>query len=78
MDAVQEAATLASVDSYRLVELPLIEDTYTKLMKSLGGELKLRVIENELGPAARYYKELNDIRTIEGIQARMPYFIDIK
>jgi protease-4 len=78
MDALEEAASLASIESYRIVELPVIEDVYTKLLKSLGGNIKMKIIENELGIASKYYKDLNDLQAIKGIQARMPYFIDIK
>ena len=49
-----------------LVELPAIEDPYTKLMKSLGGEIRSRIIEKELGMAAEYYNEMNDIMSMEG------------
>ncbi len=77
-EAIEYAAELASVEDYRLIELPVIDDPYTKLMKSLGGEIRSRIIEKELGMAAGYYREINDIISMEGIQARIPYIINLK
>ncbi len=77
-EAIDYAAELASIDDYRLVELPAIEDPYTKFMKSLGGEIRSRIIEKELGMAAEYYKDLNDIMSMEGVQARIPYILNLK
>lgn len=77
-EAIDYAAELASIDDFRLVELPTIEDPYTKFMKSLGGEIRSRIIEKELGMAAGYYKDLNDIMSMEGVQARIPYILNLK
>lgn len=77
-DAIDHAAVLAKAESYRIVELPEIEDTYTRLMKSLGGEIRAKIIENQLGPAAGFYNDIKEISGLEGIQARMPFIINMK
>ena len=77
-DAVEEAAKLASLDDYEIKEYPEIEDTYTKLMKSLSGDIKAKVIRKELGEFAKYYENINELRSLNGVQARLPYFIEIR
>ena len=76
-DAIKEAAAIAGVETYRTVERPEAEDFYTSLIKDLGGEIKTRAIRNELGESARYYGEIKELLSSQGIQARLPYFIEI-
>jgi hypothetical protein len=37
----------------------------------------MRIMKNELGEASRYYSEIKELTGISGIQARLPYFIEI-
>ena len=74
-DAIEHAAELAGVADYQVGEYPLIEDPYTRLMKSLTGEIKAGIIEREAGDAYSYIKEIKEIRELTGIQARLPFFI---
>jgi protease-4 len=76
-DAVREAAKLAGLVEYRTVERPEAVDFYTALLNDMTGEMRLRAIRNELGEASRYYLDLKELLSAEGIQARMPYLIDI-
>jgi protease-4 len=76
-DAIKEAASLAGLEEYRIIERPMAEDYYTALLKDLSGELKIRTIRNELGEASRYYFELKEVLSSEGVQALMPCFIEI-
>ncbi|HUW94001.1 MAG TPA: signal peptide peptidase SppA [Bacteroidales bacterium] len=76
-DAVREAAKLAGIEEYRTVERPEAVDFYTALLKEMTGEMRLRAIRNELGEASKYYFDLRELLSSEGIQARLPYFIDI-
>ncbi len=77
-EAIEEAAILASLDDYEIKEYPKEEDPYTKLMKSLTGDIKSKIIRKELGEMARYYDDINELRTLSGVQARLPYFIEIR
>jgi len=76
-DAVNGAASLAGVDLYSIKELPAIEDPYTKLLKQLTGEIRMRMLKKELGEYLRIYNDLIQLKDMEGIQARLPYFIEI-
>jgi protease-4 len=77
-EAIAYAAYMAALDDYRIVELPEIEDPYTKLIKSLAGEVRSKIIKNELGVASAYYNDINEIIKMEGIQARIPYILKLK
>jgi protease-4 len=76
-DAIKGAAELAGLEKYSLRELPAIEDTYTRLLSQLEGEIKMRILKNELGGSIRYFNMLEEIRQLTGIQARLPYFLEI-
>lgn len=76
-DAVRGAALLAGIETYSIRELPVIKDPYMKLLTRLGGEIKSGIIKRELGESFRLYKELSEIKELSGIQARLPYFIEI-
>jgi len=77
-DAIEEAATLASLEDYDIKEYPEAEDIYTKLMKSLTGDIKAKLIKKELGELSKYYESINELRTLTGVQARLPYIIEIR
>jgi protease-4 len=76
-DAIEGAAELAGIENYSIKELPVAEDPYTKLLKQISGDVRINLLKKELGEAFRFYNELKETNTLSGIQARLPYFIDI-
>jgi protease IV len=76
-DAIKGAAELAGVDTYSIRELPVIEDPYTRILSQLGGEIRMNILKKELGESVKYYNMAREIKDLSGIQARLPYFIDI-
>ena len=76
-DAVKEAASLAKLETYRLVERPAEVDIYSRLLKQMSGEVREKIVARELGEAARYYYDLKEIISSKGVQAVMPWYIDI-
>ncbi len=77
-DAIKGAAELAGLDNYSVRELPVHEDPYTRLLSQLGGEITMRILKSELGESARYFNMVEEIRELSGIQARLPYFLEIR
>jgi len=77
-DAIKGAVELAGLDKYSIRELPVLEDPYTRLLSQLGGEIKMRILKRELGESARYFNMVEEIRELSGIQARLPYFVEIR
>jgi protease IV len=76
-DAIKGAADLAGITSYSVRELPVFEDPYTRLLTRFGGEMKMKVLKNELGETVKFYNLVREIKEMSGIQARLPYFIEI-
>lgn len=76
-DAVKGAASLANIETYAVRELPLAEDPYTKLINQMSGEIRMKILIKELGENIGFYDRILQIRDLSGIQAVMPYFIDI-
>lgn len=73
--AVNIAAREAGIENYRIYELPLRKDPFLKLMEGISGEASSNAVRNELGPYYKYFEALKEIRGLQGIQARMPFFI---
>lgn len=76
-DAIKGAAELAGITDYSVRELPVVQDPYTRLLSQLSGDVKLNILKKELGAAVKYYDMMKDIQNMAGIQARLPYFIEI-
>lgn len=76
-DAIKGAAMLAGIEKYSIREYPVLEDPYTKLVSSLTGDIKMRILNKELGENAIFYSEIKELTGLSGIQARLPYFIEI-
>jgi protease-4 len=76
-DAINGAAELAGIDTYSVRELPELVDPYTKIISQLTGEIRMGFLKKELGESFRFYRELMEIKNLSGIQARLPYFIEI-
>ena len=76
-DAIADAAKMAKLDKYRIYSLPNQKSTLESLFKKTTESEETRVMERELGLAYKYYKNLQDVLKSQGIQARLPYSIDI-
>jgi protease-4 len=77
-DAISEAASLAGLEEYRVMEKPDATDFYTKFLKQMTGEMRANAIRKELGEVSRYYFDLKEIISSGGVQAAMPYYLDIR
>ena len=76
--AIEAAAGLADIEDWSLRELPVIEDPYARLLSQLSGGVKMNILKRELGESVKYYNLLQEITSLSGIQARLPYFLDIR
>jgi protease-4 len=76
-DAVKAAAELATIEDYRLVEMPALLDPFEKLITDLMGESTQTLLQKELGTNYKYYNYVKGLAEIKGIQARLPFEIDI-
>ncbi|MGB4292828.1 MAG: signal peptide peptidase SppA [Bacteroidales bacterium] len=75
--SISVAASLANIKEYSIKEYPEREDPYKRLIAQLTGDVRLKTAIRKFGETARILEQLNEIQTMTGIQARMPYLIDI-
>jgi protease-4 len=76
--AIKAAASLAGLDTWSVRELPVIEDPYTRLISQITGEARIRALKKQLGENFRFINNLIEISGMKGVQARLPYFIEIR
>lgn len=77
-DAIKGAAQLAAIRIYSIRELPVLEDPYVKLLTQLSGEIRINILKKELGESVKYYNMVQEIRDLSGIQARLPFFLELR
>jgi protease-4 len=76
-DAIIGAAKLADINNYSIRELPVYEDPYLRILSQLSGEVRMNILKKELGESVKYYNMVQELKDISGIQARLPYFVEI-
>lgn len=77
-DAIAFAVNEAGLDSYRVTELPVVEDPFEELLKNLQAEMSIRFMKENFGVNYTYFQVLKDVQGMTGVQARIPYVIEIK
>lgn len=77
VDMAAKAAKL-SKDDYQLAFYPTQQNFVSKLLKTGETTLKERALSNELGQFYPLYKEIQRLKTMQGTQARIPYYEVIK
>jgi protease-4 len=76
-DAIKGAANLAGIHNYSIRELPVYEDPYLRILSQLSGEVRINILKKELGESVKYYNMVQELKDMSGIQARLPYFVEI-
>ncbi len=71
--AVEVAIEESGVENYRIVSLPVQKDPFEELLKSLTGDVKLKLFGDGAGTFQRHLETLRDVIENQGIQARMPF-----
>ncbi|WP_282049239.1 signal peptide peptidase SppA [Maribacter aquivivus] len=81
-DAIEAAAELASLSSYGIKKFPKYKSGFERFMEDLEGaslQIKENLLKDEIGDEAyKVLKELQSFKEQKGIQARMPFALDIK
>jgi protease-4 len=79
--SIEVAAEMAGLEEYRIQSLPTLEDPFTAIMNQLTGNAMMRtdrLLRRELGDEYIHYRKIREIRNMHGIQAVMPYEIEIR
>ena len=77
-DAIEIAAKMAKLDNYRVAEYPEQKEPFKAFMEELSGQGEDVMLKKSMGENYRFYKTLDDMRNMEGIQARMPFDLYIE
>ena len=77
-EAIKGAAQLAGIDNYKLKELPNLEEPLVRLLEQLSDEVTMKKLKKELGETTIYLNWINDLKELSGIQARLPFAINIR
>ena len=73
--AIAEAARLAGVESYKVMNLPVAKDPFSAILEEFGGKKSDAYLEAHLGPYYRHLVTLRNLAMIQGPIARLPYDI---
>lgn len=80
-DAIAGAAELAEMEDYRVKELPIQADPFEQLIKELSGQASIDVVEQTIGNEfgiLDHLEKLKLLASLEGVQARMPFFFELR
>jgi protease-4 len=75
--AIEIAREKAGLEKYRIVSLPKVKDPFEALIEDLTGEVKIQILQSELGENYKYYHQTQQILKSAGVQARIPYNIEL-
>jgi protease-4 len=75
--AIAAAAKKANLENYRISEYPRAKDPFESIWSTSKDKIKLWLLEDELGDYAKYLSEMKRISQQAGIQARIPYLVEI-
>jgi protease IV len=76
-DCIKAAAAQAGLTDYAVKELPAMIDPFQKLMEDLTGQKKEESLRSVLGEQYKVYMHAKTFLEMKGVQARMPFMIEI-
>jgi len=77
-DAINLAVAKAKLSSYQIKEYPEKEDFATKFMKGFADDMETRFVKAQLGEQYNLFKQVRNLDKVNGIQARLPYDLNIR
>jgi protease IV len=76
-EAIKIAADLAGIKKYRIISLPEQKEAWEELIEKLSGDAEEVFFKKEMKEGYKYYSEFSTLLRMKGIQARLPYNLDI-
>lgn len=76
--AIQAAAAKAGLKDYRTVDYPALKDPFVSLLGTSKERIKMWMLDDDLGEYKHYMEQLRTIMKSSGIQARLPYTVEIR
>ncbi len=75
--AIEIAAGMAKLDSYRTISLPEQKDFFQRLVEDFSTETSADIAKKQLGESYKYYRQVQSLLKMQGIQARLPFEIEL-
>lgn len=72
-DAIEEAAKLAKITSYRTVPYPSQKSIFESFFGNVTDDIQTSILKKELGPEYKIYEQIKKVSQLKGVQARMPF-----
>lgn len=80
-EAIDIAASLADIETYRLLEYPKVKDPFEQLINQLMGKdddvIRSAFLKKEFGEHYGLYQYMKNMRELKGPQARLPFYLEI-
>lgn len=77
--AIAYAAKQGKVgENFRITEYPKRKEFFQQLMEELSGQAQARILGYELGDYKTYFDNIKTLKAMKGVQARMPFFMQIQ
>ncbi|MCB2377783.1 signal peptide peptidase SppA [Hymenobacter sp. BT635] len=79
-DALRIAARRANLkqDDYRIQRLPRQKNIVESMFNTTSEEIRLRLVKAEMGPMYPVYEQYKKLSTMTGVQARLPFELNIQ
>jgi len=76
-DAIEVAKELGGLDEYRIIKLPKQAPAFQQIMNDFSAKMKMNILDEELGDAAKYYNTIKNLSGKGGVYARVPFEFEL-
>ncbi|WP_109830002.1 signal peptide peptidase SppA [Reichenbachiella versicolor] len=78
-DALEIAAAAAGIEEdYMVTFYPTLKSKWEEFFSSIAGETETKILNHQYGEMAKYINMIKDMEKYQGIQARLPFELEIK
>jgi protease-4 len=75
--AIEIASAKAGILTYKIIEYPELKEPFQIIVDMFSEKTEVPLLKSKLGDDYKYYRILEEIRKVNGIQTRMPYNFEI-
>lgn len=76
--AIEIAAKKTKLKNYKILSYPEKEELMEQIMKEISKDVESKYLRSKLGDQYMIYQQINKLSHLNGIQARLPFVVDIK
>ena len=75
--AIQAAAKKAKLSTYRVSQYPEKDDPFTSILNNSKERIQIWIAKEQMGEYYRYFDVMKKATAQTGVQARIPYTVEI-